>query len=45
MTGKMISRRVKSHRRPKSGAPDKDPPVGRFRVSKHAKAKQKPKPK
>jgi hypothetical protein len=45
MTGKMISRRVKSHRRPKPGAPDKSAPIVVFRVSKHAKAKQKPKPK
>ena len=42
-TGKIRSER-KGDRKPPGGAPKKPPPLGLFRVSKHAKGKQQPKP-
>jgi hypothetical protein len=43
-TGKIRSQN-KPGDRPPGGAPKKPPPLGLFRVSKHAKAKRPPKPK
>jgi hypothetical protein len=42
VSGKM---RSSDTAKPPGGAPNKAPPIGLFRVSKHAKAKQPPKPK
>ena len=43
MTGKIMTRRTKTHRRAKPGLDIPDPdkkPLALFRVSKHGKAKQ-----
>lgn len=41
MTGKIMTRHTKTHRRGKPSVPQPEP-VTLFRVSKHAKAKQPP---